>query len=43
MNPIHIPGNEPDADDMSTEPGIVLPDDATDHSSPNDEDENAGG
>ena len=27
MNPIHIPGNEPDHGDMSTEPGIGVPSD----------------
>lgn len=43
MNPNHIPGNEPDAGDMSTEPGIGLPDESTDHGLPDDEAEKLGG
>lgn len=43
MNPNHIPGNEPDADDMSTEPGTTLPDESVDHSLPDGEAEKLGG
>lgn len=43
MNPNHIPGNEPDADDMWTEPGIGMPDEPTDHGLPDDEAKTSGG
>ena len=43
MIPNRIPGNEPDADDMSTEPGVGLPGGAADHDLPEDEAENLGG
>ena len=43
MNPNHIPGNEPDANDMSTEPGIGLPDETTDNGMPDEEADNLGG
>lgn len=43
MNPTHIPGNEPDADDMSTEPGVGLPDNSNDHSLPDHEAEKLSG
>ena len=33
MNPIHIPGNEPDPGDLSTKPGTT-PVDLPDHGSP---------
>jgi hypothetical protein len=42
MNPNHLPGNEPDPVDMSTEPD-GLPDEALDHSLPDDEAEKLGG
>jgi hypothetical protein len=38
MNPTHIPGNEPDPGDMSTEPGIGMPvDSPAVHDLPDDE------
>jgi hypothetical protein len=43
MIPNRIPGNEPDADDMSTEPGVASPGGAADHDLPEDEAENLGG
>ena len=43
MIPNRIPGNEPDADDMSTEPGVGLLGGATDHDLPEDEAEDLGG
>ena len=42
MIPNHIPGNEPDADDMSTEPDIGLPDGPHNHDLPEDEAETFG-
>ena len=42
MTPNRIPGNEPDADDMSTEPGVASPGGAADHDLP-EEAENLGG
>jgi hypothetical protein len=43
MPPNRIPGNEPDADDMSTEPGVASQGGAADHDLPEDEAENLGG
>ena len=38
MSPTHIPGDEPDADDVSTEPGMGTPDDRpAEHDLPDDE------
>lgn len=43
MNPTHIPGNEPDPGDMSTEPGTGTPDDHShDHGLPDDEADKLG-
>ena len=42
MNPTHIPGNEPDPGDMSTEPGTTTPDVPTDHGLPDGEAEELG-
>jgi hypothetical protein len=38
-----IPGNEPDAGDMSTEPGVLLPDGAANHDLPEDDAEKLAG
>jgi len=43
MIPNRIPGNEPDAGDMSTEPGVLVPDGAADYDLPDDDAENLGG
>jgi hypothetical protein len=43
MNPTRIPGNEPDAGDMSTEPGTRGPDDQPQrHDLPDDDAEKLG-
>ena len=43
MNPPHVPGNEPDPSDMSTDPGSGLPDDhPLDHDLPDDEADKLG-
>jgi hypothetical protein len=43
MNPTRIPGNEPDPDDMSTEPGFGTPDDSPTERALPDEDAEALG
>lgn len=42
MNPTHIPGNEPDPGDMSTEPDRTPADLPHDHGLPDDEAEKLG-
>ena len=43
MNPTRIPGNEPDPGDMSTEPGIGMPNDnPAEHDLPDDEADKLG-
>lgn len=43
MKPQHIPGNEPDPGDMSTEPATGMPDDPTlDHGLPDSEADKLG-
>jgi hypothetical protein len=43
MTSSHIPGNEPDAHDMSTEPGVLMPSEAPDQDLPEDDAEKLGG
>lgn len=42
MNPTHIPGNEPDPGDMSTERGTSPTEPPADHGLPDDEAEKLG-
>ena len=43
MNPLHIPGNEPDPGDVSTEPGVPKPSgQPSEHDLPDDEAEKLG-